>query len=85
MTDGNFWTSGNDDKGPLFMWDSTGQTMGSYSNWAYSQPDNGAIDLSPQNCMLLNSTDNFKWYDYGCKSEEIRYICEKKSKVSHCV
>lgn len=67
---------------PNFMWDSTGQTFGSYSNWASGQPDDGApTNLKPENCVTLNTFDNSKWYDYGCKSEELRYICEKKSKA----
>jgi hypothetical protein len=69
--------------GSLFMWDSTGQTMGSYSNWASGQPDDGAAsNLTPQNCVILNSTDNFKWHDFGCGSNygQHRFICEKKSK-----
>lgn len=77
---GNFWTSGNDEMGPLFMWDSTGQTLGGYLNWAYGQPDDGfGINQQPQNCLVINTEENFLWYDYAC-SDEMRYICEKKSK-----
>jgi len=61
------------------MWDSTGQTLGSYLNWAIGEPDIGAVlNETQQNCVVLNSTDQFKWYDHGCKTAELRYICEKK-------
>jgi hypothetical protein len=77
--DGLVWTSGSRDPGKLFMWDSTGQTLGSYLNWAEGEPDIGAVLNETQlNCVVLNSTDQFKWYDHGCKTAELRYICEKK-------
>lgn len=76
------WTSGNRDPGKLFMWDSTGQTLGSYFNWAEGEPEIVAVLNETQpNCLVLNSTDQFKWYDHGCKTAEHRYICELKSKL----
>lgn len=80
--DGLIWTSGNRDyPGKLFMWDSTGQTLGSYFNWAEGVPEiGGVLDVTDLNCIVLNSTDEFKWYDHGCKTAEHRYICEKKGK-----
>lgn len=75
----NFWTSGNAEgnRDHGFIWDSTGRIQWQYTNWAAGQPDS---TLSPGNCVVLSYADGFKWHDVGCKSENLRYICEKKGK-----
>lgn len=78
--DEHIWTSGNDDKSP-FTWDSTGHTMlpAKYVNWAAGEPDEGlAFNITVQNCVILNKTDSYRWYDYGCTADTLRFICEKK-------
>jgi len=73
----NFWTSanaeGNWDYG--FIWDSTGRAIWQYTNWGSGEPNNG---LSPGNCVALGYEIGFRWYDLGCKNQQLKYICEKK-------
>ncbi|XP_060595177.1 fibropellin-1-like, partial [Ruditapes philippinarum] len=57
----------------VFVWVSSGNTLGVYRNWATGQPNN----FTNQDCVYMHhATGN--WYDYYC-SYVTYYICEKAS------
>jgi Lectin C-type domain len=82
--DQSFWTSASDhDPQLIFYWESTGHAMGPFSNWAPGQPDNGASEnATQQDCVALNSSDSYLWHDFDCKTNSLRYICEKRGENS---
>jgi hypothetical protein len=62
-----------------FYWESTGHAFGPYLNWARGEPDDGSWgNEGPQNCVIVNSTNGYKWNDFGCTAAELRFICEKR-------
>jgi hypothetical protein len=81
--DQSFWTSASDHyPQSTFYWESTGHAMGPFSNWAPGQPDNGAAEnATQQDCVALNSSDSYLWHDVDCRSNSLRYICEKSGET----
>lgn len=72
----NFWTSGTvqNKYDPLLTWDSTGRLLWQYTNFGSSQINGSTTGY----CLVMNYLDEFKWYETGCQTENLRYICEKK-------
>jgi hypothetical protein len=76
----SFWTSGSDNEAKnYFYWESTGHAFGPYYNWASGQPDDGAtLNLTDQNCVVLDHENSYTWHDLGCKADQLRFICEER-------
>jgi len=76
----SFWTSGNDNEAKnYFYWESTGHAFGPYYNWASGQPDDGAaLNLTDQNCVVLDNANSYKWHDLGCTADQLRFVCEER-------
>lgn len=69
-----------------FLYTVTGARW-SYSNWASGQPDNTCpIFCSNTDCVLMRSTEGYRWKDYPCSSTRYHYayICEYGRVTSSC-
>ncbi|XP_065343282.1 C-type lectin 37Da-like [Cloeon dipterum] len=69
----HFWTSGNDvyQEGSYY-WDSTGNAVGPYRNWAPNQPVAGTT----LNCIAYDRNLDIRWVTSNCNNP-LRYICEQ--------
>ena len=73
---GNYFTSLNDsDEADMYYWESTGQPLGSYSNWYDKNPELGVADCSLIAAGDINSPVNGKWQSINCKFI-FAFICE---------
>jgi len=73
---GNYFTSLNDNnEADMYYWESTGQPLGSYSNWYDKNPELGVADCSLIAAGDINSPVNGKWQSINCKFI-FAFICE---------
>jgi Lectin C-type domain len=68
------WTSAGDfGRSGDFFWDSTGEFIGPYVNWAENKP---ILANNTEHCIILwDYPDSYKWADTDCR-DELLYICE---------
>ncbi|XP_065340154.1 galactose-specific lectin nattectin-like [Cloeon dipterum] len=69
----HFWTSGNDvfQEG-YYYWDSTGNAVGPYRNWAPNHP----VASTLYNCIVYSRGADLRWAIASC-SDQYRFICEQ--------
>ena len=64
----------NDTEGD-FVWQD-GSPLGSYTNWAPNQPDNGGPTGDDEDCVEMGQFNDGLWNDQDCSLGYLGFICE---------
>ncbi len=79
----NYWWIGFTDDSTEGSWEWEDASVVGYENWCSSEPNNThgreCVDLSEEDCAMLNWGSGGCWNDYPCSCDWPYYICEGAS------